>query len=159
MTENQIQAGSSVESVCRKCKAVTDHHVVAMMGDKIAKVECKVCRARHAYVSPKAETKAAPAARVRSGATGVVTPAPRAAKPAKSSAATRQAMALTAQWEKLVSDSSTPLEYSMDRAYRVGDIIDHPVFGPGHVQKVMKPCTIEVMFKDAVRNLRCGRLT
>lgn len=165
MTENQIQAGSSVESVCRKCKAVTDHHVVAMMGDKIAKVECKVCRARHAYVSPKAEAKPAPAARVRNGATGVVTtaasaaPAPRAAKPAKSSAATRQAMALTAQWEKLVADCTAPLEYSMDRTYRAGDVIDHPVFGQGHVQKVMKPCTIEVMFKDGLRNLRCGKLT
>ena len=38
----QIQAGSSVESQCGKCKTVTDHHVVAMDGDQVAKVECKV---------------------------------------------------------------------------------------------------------------------
>ena len=57
MTDSQIQPGSSVESMCKKCKTVTDHHVVVMAGDKIAKVECKVCNARHAYASPKAEPK------------------------------------------------------------------------------------------------------
>jgi hypothetical protein len=162
MTENQIQAGSSVESICKKCKAVTDHHVVAMLGDKIAKVECKVCRARHAYASPKAEAKAAPAARVRNGATGAVTqaaaPAPRAAKPARLTAAAKQAQAHAAQWEKMTADATTPLGYAMDRTYSVGDVIDHPVFGLGRVQKVMKPCTIEVIFQDSVRNLRCGKI-
>jgi len=164
MTENQIQAGSSVESVCKKCKAVTDHHVVAMLGDKIAKVECKVCRARHAYASPKAEAKAAPAARVRNGATGAVTPATspapaaRAAKPARVTAAVKQAQAHAAQWEKLTSGSGEPLGYAMDRTYSVGDLLNHPVFGLGHVQKVMKPCTIEVIFQDSIRNLRCGKI-
>lgn len=165
MSENQIQAGSSVESLCKKCKTVTDHHVVAMLGDKIAKVECKVCHARHSYTSPKAEAKAPAASRVRSAATGIVkeTPqaaAPKAASPRKSNAAaSRQAQAQAEQWEKLVGPCLAPLAYNMERTFRVGDVIDHPVFGPGYVQKLMKPNTIEVMFKDASRNLRCGKLS
>lgn len=165
MSENQIQAGSSVESLCKRCKTVTDHHVVAMLGEKIAKVECKVCRARHSYASPKAEAKAPAAPRVRSGATGSVkevspAAAPKAASPRKTSAAAgRQAQAQAEQWEKLVGQCLSPLAYGMDRTFRTGDVIDHPVFGPGYVQKVMKPNTIEVFFRDAVRNLRCGRLS
>ena len=165
MSENQIQAGSSVESLCKKCKTVTDHHVVAMLGDKIAKVECKVCRARHSYTSPKAETKAQTAPRVRSGATGTVkeipqAAAPKAASPRKSSAAaSRQAQAQAEQWEKLVGPCPAPLAYGMDRTFRAGDVIDHPVFGAGYVQKLMKPNTNEVIFNDAVRNLRCGKLS
>lgn len=165
MSENQIQAGSSVESLCKKCKTVTDHHVVAMLGDKIAKVECKVCRARHSYASPKAEAKAQAAPRVRSGATGTVKDAPQAAAPKAASprkptaAASRQAQAQAEQWEKLVGSCPSPLSYGMDRTFRSGDVIDHPVFGAGYVQKLMKPNTIEVMFKDAVRNLRCGKLS
>ena len=163
MTENQIQAGSSVESLCKKCKTVTDHHVVAMLGDKIAKVECKVCRARHAYASPKAEPKAPAAARVKSAATGAVsTPAaaPRAASPKKTSAAaSRQAQAQAEQWEKLVGPCASPVPYAMDRSFRTGDVINHPSFGSGYVVKAMKPCTIEVLFRDAVRNLRCGKIS
>ncbi len=142
MTENQIQAGSSVESLCKKCKTVTDHHVVVMAGDKIAKVECKVCNARHAFVSPKAEPK-------------VKTPAvPRPKKAALAS--TKQALALAEHWEKMVTPCAKPLTYTMERKLQVGDVIDHPTFGLGYVQKFMKPCTAEVQFKDAVRNMRCG---
>jgi hypothetical protein len=142
MTENQIQAGSSVESLCKKCKTVTDHHVVVMAGEKIAKVECKVCNARHAFVSPKAEPK-------------VKTPAvPRPKKAALAS--TKQALALAEHWEKMVTPCSKPLTYTMERRLQVGDVIDHPTFGLGYVQKFMKPCTAEVQFKDAVRNMRCG---
>ncbi len=142
MTENLIQAGSSVESQCKKCKTVTDHHVVVMVGEKIAKVECKVCNARHAYVSPKAEPKVkAPA-----------TPRPKKA----ALALTKQALALAEHWEKMVTPCAKPLTYSMERKFHVGDVIDHPTFGLGYVQKFMKPCTVEVQFKDAVRNMRCG---
>ncbi|UTF51159.1 hypothetical protein NLA06_04480 [Desulfomicrobium sp. ZS1] len=142
MTENQIQAGSSVESLCKKCKTVTDHHVVVMAGEKIAKVECKVCNARHAYVSPTAEPK------VKKPAT------PRPKKAALAS--TKQALALAEQWEKLVTPCAKPLTYSMERTFQIGDVIDHPTFGLGYVQKLMKPCTAEIQFKDAIRNMRCG---
>ena len=162
MSEKQIEAGSSVESHCRKCKTVTDHHVVVMDGELIVKVECKVCKGRHAYKAPQAEPKVkAPAvARPKKAA---ATPAGQpstarqtAAANRQSAAAGRQALAMAEQWEKLVAPCANPVSYSMERSFRTGDVIDHPAFGLGYVQKVMKPSTIEVRFKDAVRNMRCG---
>jgi len=128
--------------MCKKCKTVTDHYVVVMAAEKISKVECKVCKARHAFASPKAEPKVKAAA----------TPRPKKA----SLASSKQAQALAEQWEKMVSSCERPLSYSMERSFQVGDVIDHPTFGLGYVQKLMKPCTAEIQFKDAVRNMRCG---
>lgn len=142
MTEHQIEAGSSVESLCKKCKTLTDHYVVVMAGDKISKVECKVCKARHAYASAKAEPKVKKPA------------APRPKKAALASS--RQAQALAEQWEKMVAPCTKPLMYSMERTFSVGDVVEHPSFGLGYVLKTIKPCTVEIQFKDAIRNMRCG---
>lgn len=143
MTQTQIQAGSSVESQCKKCKTVTDHHVVVMDGDKIAKVECKVCGGRHAYKSPK-EVPAEPKVR---------TAAPRT--PRQSATQKKQSATVQALWEKSVN-AAAPMPYSMTGNFKAGDVINHPTFGLGAVQKFMRPNTIEVLFQDSLRNLRCG---
>lgn len=145
MTESTIQAGSSVESQCKKCKALTDHHVVIMDGDKIAKVECKVCSGRHAYKPAQAAPKEPKE--------------PKAKAPAKPSRQTafRNAQTATALafWEKAVS-AGKPVPYGMTSRYKVGDVIDHSSFGLGAVQKIMRPNTMSVLFSDSLRNLRCG---
>lgn len=143
MTQNQIQAGSSVESLCRKCKTVTDHHVVVMDGEKIVKVECKVCSGRHAYKSPQA---AAAEPKVRSTQ-------PKASRQPVTSK--KQSATVEAMWEKAVAGAA-PVPYSMTGCFRSGDVIDHPTFGLGAVQKFMRPNTIEVLFQDSLRNLRCA---
>lgn len=139
---SQIQPGSSVESQCKKCKTVTDHYVVVMDGEKIAKVECKVCGGRHVCKPPQA---AQAAIRMREALK-----TPRSVVPPK-----RQSSTVRALWEQAVADAS-PIPYAMTGLYRATDIIDHPVFGLGAVQKFMRPNTIEVLFEDGVRNLRCG---
>ncbi len=141
MTQNQIQAGSSVESKCKKCKTVTDHHVVIMDGEKIAKVECKVCSGRHAYQPPKAEPKVK---------------APSAPKDPRKPSTRKQAATLEAQWEKSVSSSTSPLQYAMTASFKAGDVMMHATFGLGAVQKFISFNTIEVLFRDGVKNLRCA---
>jgi hypothetical protein len=159
MSEKLIQAGSSVESHCRKCKTVTDHHVVIMDGEIIAKVECKVCKGRHAYktpAEPKVKALAVPRPK-KEASTGQPSAARQAAAATRqTAAANKQAQVLADQWEKLVAPCAKPATYSMERAFRTGDVIDHPAFGLGYVQKLMKPSTMEVRFKDAVRNMRCA---
>jgi hypothetical protein len=140
MSQKQIQAGSSVESMCKRCKTVTDHHVVVMEGDKIAKVECKVCGGRHAFQSAKPEPK--PKA------------APRTPRVPSAAAQRKQSAAVEALWEKNVAGAN-PLPYAMTSSFKSGDIITHPTFGLGHVQKMISANTIEVLFQDGVRNLRC----
>lgn len=144
MTKEILQAGSTIESTCRKCKGVTDHHVVVMVDGAIAKVQCKVCSGRHAYRSPKEEPKT------------------RIARPGKA----KKSVAITAKkppvvfehWEKMVGGASGDkiLRYAMDGTFQAGDVIDHKAFGLGYVQKFIKPNMIEVLFRDSIKNLRCG---
>ncbi|SDB18708.1 hypothetical protein SAMN05660653_00928 [Desulfonatronum thiosulfatophilum] len=145
MIMEQIQAGSSVESACRKCKTVTDHHVVVMLDDKIGKVQCKVCSGKHAYRPPK-EEPLPKAPRVKKAAAGKKAVAPKKLSPE-----------VTAHWEKMVQ--TTPQEnmlpYSMSGAFQPGDVISHTTFGPGYVQQFIKPNMIEVLFQDSVKKLRC----
>jgi hypothetical protein len=159
MSEKLIQAGSSVESHCRKCKTVTDHHVVVMDGEAIVKVECKVCKGRHAFKAPAEPKVKAPAVSrpKKEASTGQPSAARQAAAATRqTAAATKQAQAMAEQWEKLVAPCASPAAYSMERVFRTGDVINHPAFGLGYVQKVMKPRTMEVRFKDSVRNMRCA---
>lgn len=146
MTEKIIEPGSSVESMCKRCKTVTDHFVVVMDGDKIAKVECKVCQGRHAFQAAKPQAVA----------TVSRTAAPREPRaPRAASAPKKQSASVYALWEKSVA-GATPMSYSMSGSFKAGDVIAHPTFGLGAVQKFMRPNTIEVLFEDSVRNLRCG---
>ena len=54
--------GADIESICSKCGDVW-HVVVAKVGEKIAKVQCKECHSFHRYKAPggRAAVRAAPA--------------------------------------------------------------------------------------------------
>lgn len=81
-------------------------------------VECKVCNARHAFASPKAEPK-------------VGTPA--VPRPKAALASTKQGPGPGEHWG--TGGRRQPLTYTMERKLQVGDVIDHPTFGLGYVQK------------------------
>ena len=85
----QLSAGSTIETRCTRCKGVLNHTIVAMVGEKIVRVECSTCHGLHAYHPPKPvkEAKAAKSA-------GTKTAAPRKTK-ADPDAAAR------AEWEAL----------------------------------------------------------
>jgi hypothetical protein len=148
MITEQTQAGSSVESACRKCKTITDHHVVIMLDEKIGKVQCKVCGGKHAYRPPKAEPspKASRSAKPKTSAASKKPSAPK--KPAPE---------VEAHWRSMIDavPSEQVQPYAMSGMYQAGNVIDHSTFGLGYVQKFIKPNMIEVLFKDGIKNLRC----
>lgn len=148
MSDKKIQAGSSVESHCNKCKTVTDHYVIVMDGDQIAKVECKVCSGRHAFKDPNGSTTKAAKTATRSAAA-------REPRTPRVTLAQKKSAAMQEQWEKAVNGAN-PRPYGMQNTFRAGDVVDHPTFGLGSVLKVMRPNTIEVQFQDEIRNMRCG---
>ena len=50
MAENKVlNAGEEVDSQCLKCKDITNHTIIAMVDEKIGKVQCNVCGGRHNY--------------------------------------------------------------------------------------------------------------
>ena len=142
----RLSAGSIVETRCTRCKDITNHTIVAMVGEQIVRVECNTCHGVHNYHAPKtAKEPAAPKAAVKKAAT------PRATK-ADPEAAAR------AEWETLQPDmdQAKAIPYDMNGTYRAKNLLSHSQFGLGIVQAVIPPNKMDVLFKEGKKRLRCG---
>jgi hypothetical protein len=122
------EAGENIASYCTKCKLVLDHTIVALEGETIAKVQCKTCGSRHKYRTAE-ETK-----KVRVSRKKVETQ-----------------KSAEVVWETCLAEAKgRERMYDMGVKFRVGDIVDHRIFGKGVVLKVyVNKC--DVIFKDKER--------
>ena len=138
MSNKQYSAGDHITSKCTKCKDTTNHTIVAMVGDTVARVVCNTCGGTHNYRDAKVK-KAAPRSKTS------------AAKPAKISK-------LEANWEALINtaDPADSSPYNIKMVVKVGDIIQHPSFGLGCVINTIKPNKMEVSFRSGIKLLRCS---
>jgi len=144
MNRKSITAGDIVESHCTKCRKIMNHTVVALAGEKIARVECNTCHGVHNFRGPKA-------------------PSPVSGKPAGNkrkpvgNSKRNPAAAEKAEWEALQTDwnpeKATP--YAMDETYRVKDLLRHAIFGLGVVTRQAGPHKMEVLFSGGKKLLRC----
>ncbi|MDA3902658.1 MAG: hypothetical protein PF441_04310 [Desulfuromusa sp.] len=138
MSNKQFSAGDHITSKCTKCKDTTNHTVVAMVGDKVARVECNTCGGIHNYRNV-AEKK--PISRSKASSP----------KPAKTTK-------IETEWENLLNDAdpadATP--YSMQMPIKPGALIQHPSFGLGRVIDTIQPNKMEVYFRSGVKLLRCS---
>ena len=96
-------------------------------------VRCNACSHQHKYRPPSAAKKPAPA---RSGHN-------------------REAERL--EWEGLELDraGAKVIDYSMTAAFKVENVISHPIFGLGLVQRLAGPQKVEVLFADGKKTMRC----
>lgn len=145
MIIRKLSAGDTIEARCTRCRKVLNHTIVAMVGERVVRVECNTCKGVHNYhrdVEPKA-----PAA----GTSGRKTePAPRKAKK-EPGGADRE------EWESLrpAMEKERAIAYDMDGAFRADDLVAHPVFGLGVVKSVVGPNKMEVLFQVGKKLLRC----
>jgi len=142
----QPSAGSNIETRCTSCNAVLNHTIVAMVGEKIVRVECNTCHRTHIYRAAKPVKEPAAA-----GTVVKKEPAPRKVK--------ADPLELErAEWQRLQPDMNPEkaLPYELNRPYRVRNLLLHPVFGLGVVQLVLQPNKIDVLFEEGVKRLRCG---
>ncbi|MBK8481796.1 MAG: hypothetical protein IPL40_11550 [Proteobacteria bacterium] len=122
--------GADIESICGKCGDVW-HVVVAKVGVRVAKVQCKQCGGLHGYRPPGGLAKAAPARERRSSrATG-----------------RRPSGRVSAEAPLPTVDRSKPLRtYRLQETFAVGDRLLHPTFGEGVVELQISPQKIQVAF-------------
>lgn len=139
-------AGDIIETQCTRCRKLMNHTIVAMVGEKVVRVECNTCHGTHNYRAPKPEKAAA------------VPKTPR-----EKAATTRKekkdpTAADCAEWANLQPsmDPEQAKPYDMAGKYRVKSLISHPLFGLGIVLLSLPPNKIEVLFKDGKKRLRCG---
>lgn len=132
---------SETLAYCTTCRMDLNSVIVAMKGDRIAKVQCLTCKKEHVFKTPK----------------GIDTPAakPKRASKKKENAAAEVAQSIEAEWEKLMSThKDAPLKtYSTKGAFVLGDKISHPNFGDGIVGKLIYPNKLEVIFRTDLKVL------
>ncbi len=126
---------------CTSCKMDLNHVIVAMKGDRIAKVQCLTCKKEHNYRVPKGATE----------------PATKTAK-TKKSEPSEAPRSIEAEWEKLMSSHREVQvkQYSTQGQFSLGDKLSHPTFGDGIVGKLIYPNKLEVIFRTDVKILIYG---
>ncbi|MGV1099137.1 hypothetical protein ACUUL3_06945 [Thiovibrio sp. JS02] len=141
-------AGDEIDSRCLKCKTITNHTIVAMLGGRVAKVECNTCHGRHNYRPPAAEKSGV----LRRGGGGKVSGG-------KGGGRVSPEMKAAAHYEEVLAGRSPEgaLPYAMTATFAQGDLIEHPDFGLGLVTKKISASRIEVIFRAGVKVMVCGQ--
>jgi hypothetical protein len=133
---------------CTSCKMDLNHVIVAMKGDRIAKVQCLTCKKEHAYKAPKGILEP------------TITPAAKRARAKAEKKEAADANTIELEWEKLMSaHKEAPVKpYNTKALFALGDKLNHPVFGDGIVGKLIYPNKLEVIFRTDVKVLIYGGL-
>ena len=132
------QTGKDTQAYCTKCKMDLNHVIVAMQGDRVAKVQCHTCHGTHQFRAPK----------------GAKTPQKAKAKSA-SSQAQKKIKAIEdefQEWKSARGDQEKK-SYQASQKFEEGQRLEHPKFGEGFVRKHIHPNKIEVLFSDDVKTL------
>jgi hypothetical protein len=146
MIIRKLSAGDIIEAHCTKCREVMNHRIVAMVGEKVVRVECNTCNGIHNYRQP-AETKASTGSKpVRKTA---VTPR----KTKRDPEAVDQE-----EWESLLPtmQADRAIAYDMNGKFKLNDLVEHTAFGVGVVRLLIKPNKMEVLFRGGKKLLRCS---
>lgn len=138
----QLTAGDFIEARCTRCRAVTNHTIIAMVGTAPVRVRCNTCDGDHNYRAPKVKS------------------APKETTKARQPGATRKPKAVQQdeqQWQEAAAQlqAGQTVPYGMDKAFKTGDAVDHPVFGVGVVVEVIPPNKVEILFEAGRKLLRC----
>jgi hypothetical protein len=129
------RVGGEVDATCTRCRMELAHTILAMVGQKIARVRCNTCGSDHVYRGTQSSSRAA------------------AARP-RTAPAEKTIVGFDAQLAAL--DVSKAQDYHPDQNYAVDQVVRHPTFGLGIVRAVRQD-KMDVAFKAAERTLVQGR--
>jgi hypothetical protein len=136
--------GQDIEALCGRCGQVW-HVVMAMMGDRIAKVVCKRCGGHHRYRREGDSEEAAAGGSREARRSG---PTRRFARPT----APRTPVPLPT-----FDPNKPPRPYAAKDVYASGDRVSHPSFGTGVVTGAPAPGRVEIAFPSGARVLACAK--
>jgi hypothetical protein len=144
-------AGSEVDSYCTKCKMDLNHRIVAMEGERIARVECLTCRGQHNYRTPKSSA----ASTTRRRAAGSTANKPAGARRTRISAEEQNRQV----WESaIVGKSPTDfVAYNIKQVFAQGQLVRHKKFGDGIVHQLKEDGKVAVLFQEGEKVLIHGR--
>jgi hypothetical protein len=138
-----LSVGDNIDSYCLKCKLILAHVIMFKVDGVVNRVKCKTCGAEHKYRVTMPGVKKETAVRTPGAA--------RVKKPVAAKVAVNDA---PRQWDlrrRNMPPETSISDYSIKDIFRVNQIINHPVFGVGFVEKVASDKSIFVLFSDKVR--------
>lgn len=143
---SKLSVGGEVDSWCGKCKEITTHNIVAMVGEQPKQVICQVCNSRHDY-------RTEPPARHRAAARAATATSP------ETSAARRledrelqKRQDAKRQLQKELAEAVDPRPFDPKGRYKAGEIIVHPEHGRGKIENVLRGSLL-VRFLEGLRPL------
>jgi len=142
--------GDNIDAYCLKCKLLLAHVILFKVDGAVSRVKCKTCGAEHKYrPAPGIVKKAEKSER---------TTVRKAASPKKTDAAKPKLSDSQAalQWDLKIRNRQpdAPVRnYSMQETYKINDVINHPKFGVGFVEKILSDKSMSVLFADSVKLL------
>lgn len=131
-----LKAGQEIDAFCTKCKMDLLHRIVAVVGDKPAKVECRTCYTVHVYRAPKS-SPATRAAAPSSGGSGAAS-TPRASSPRR---------AAEPEPPPRPPSGTKVFPYGIAERFARDQWIQHKTFGVGVVTQEIGQDKIEVRFE------------
>ena len=128
------KTGGDVDSYCNKCKLLLAHVIIAMDGARPVRVECKTCRAVHAYKKSVPGSSSGTRKPREKKLAGGITPS---------------------DYEKVIKghDLSRAQRYKTSVNYAEGDVLDHTTFGLGIVSRLLGDQKMEVVFPVGLKVL------
>jgi hypothetical protein len=141
-TMTTYRAGQEIDAYCTRCKLDLTHKIVAVVGNKPVKVECRTCYGIHNFRLPRSAP--APAATT-----------PRATPRARESSSVVRSARTAAE----TAPPLTPPDHAHIQLYKpadrfaVGSWISHKTFGLGVVLRELSPTKVEVRFDSDTKVL------
>ncbi|OGQ94865.1 MAG: hypothetical protein A2559_01630 [Deltaproteobacteria bacterium RIFOXYD2_FULL_66_9] len=142
----EYKVGGLIITWCSRCKLTLAHTVVAKVGSAVKRVQCNTCRSEHNHRSEQATRRTASEA----------SPARRSERPSPASPANRDLP--TGYTERLAQFADTlPVPYSPEMNLEKIQLVLHPTFGVGIVNRMLSTTKVELEFRDRRVVLVCNR--
>lgn len=137
--------GENIDAYCLKCKLVLAHTIMVKAGSAVSKVKCNTCNAEHKYRAAKPVPKKSTVDRPPTLKEGIAR---------RAAAAKVQANNAPMQWDlrnRSMDSAISVKDYSIHSQYRAKDVVNHPKFGLGFVERIVSDKSMDVLFSDAVK--------
>lgn len=139
--------GKRIPAWCLKCKLELAHVVLYEHAGKVGKVKCLTCGAEHTYRGPK------PAVKKRSVVAVNLSKLDRAKPSSKKAQIVQEAETRWTLKNHELQPDRPIRAYSLEDRYASGDVINHPLFGLGFVEKIITDHRADILFRDGLRTL------
>lgn len=133
------RVGGEIEAWCGPCNGLRAHTIVAMVGEEPKQVICQSCDTKHGYrLTPARGAKTASPKRKIKG------------RLSKAEVARQREEAEQAALHKELTEAKEVRPFNKRERYRVGEIIEHPEYGRGKVEHVVRG-SILIRFRNGPR--------